>query len=280
MLSRRNLLAAALVPDLPDIRTVPQDLQTPALSTGAPRPGARVRQTLEAWSGSDVYHALYLPTDWSPRVAYPLIVEYAGNGNYRNQYGDVSLGTPEGSNLGYGISAGRGFVWACLPYVDAAARRNAITWWGDASATVDYSKRAVAHICQRYGGDPARVLLCGFSRGAIACNYIGLRDPEIARLWRAHVCYSHYDGVRTWPYADSGRASALVRLRRLGSVPQFICHEVSVAATRDYLAGAGVDGAWEFHDLPFRNHNDAWTLRDIPLRRRLRAWVTASLGLE
>jgi len=44
-----------------------------------------------------------------------VIVEYAGNGNYANKYGDVSSGEVEGSKLGYGISGGTGFIWICMP---------------------------------------------------------------------------------------------------------------------------------------------------------------------
>src|SRR4029078_13548098 len=107
-------------------------------------------------------------------------------------------------------------------------RRNESQWWGDAQATVDYCKKAVKLVCGRYGGDPKALVLAGFSPGAIACNYIGLRDDEIAALWRGFIPYSHYDGVRGWPYSDSDRASALVRLKRLGNRPQFIIHENSV----------------------------------------------------
>jgi len=274
--TRRTLflaLAQPAPPALPDIRSVEPDLMVPSLVAGPPRPGARVR------IGGDVYRVLYLPEDWRPGRRYPLIVEYAGSGNYKNAFGDVSTGRPEGSNLGYGISGGRGFLWLCLPYVDPRENRNAITWWGDPQATVDYCLRTVPSVCRDFGGDTSRVLLCGFSRGAIACNYIGLRSEAIARLWRGFVCYSHYDGVRTWPYADCDRDSALKRLRRLQGRPQFICHERSVAETREYIESTGIAGDFTFHDLPFRNHNDAWTLRPIPLRQTLRTWVRKVLTL-
>ena len=52
-------------------------------------------------------------------------------------------------------------------------------------------------VCEQYGGDRAAVILTGFSRGAIACNYLGLHNEEIAGLWRAFIPYSHYDGVIT-----------------------------------------------------------------------------------
>lgn len=267
-------MLAPLLQDLPDIRSIEPDLAVPALEDRPPRAGSRVRHALAAYRGTSIYHVLYLPRNWRAGERYPVIAEYAGNGNYRNPYGDVSLGVPEGSNLGYGISGGEGFIWLCLPYVNAVEGRNQILWWGDPQATIDYCHRALDFVCRQYGGDPARLLLTGFSRGAIGCNYLGLRDRSIAQRWRAFFCYSHYDGVRSnWPYADADRSFALERLQRLRGRPQFICHERSVAETRAYLESTGIAGDFTLHDLPFRNHNDTWTLRDIPLRRTLRAWV-------
>ena len=278
--SRRELLAVLATAsagcrakELPDIRSVPADLKTPAVTDGAPAPGKRVRQVINAYKGTGVHHAIYLPEDWDRTRRHPMIVEYAGNGGYKSQYGDVSEGTVEGSHLGYGISGGRRFLWLCLPYVNMTRRGNEALWWGDAAATVDYCKRAVLEVCAEYAGDASAVLLAGFSRGAIACNYIGLRDDEIASLWRGFIPYSHYDGVRTWSYRDSDRASALARLKRLRGRPSFICHERSVDATREYLSASGVKAPFTFQTIHFRNHNDQWVLRDIPERRKLRAWA-------
>lgn len=278
--TRRELLMMPLAQlgDLPDIRSIPVDLLRPGVSEGAPAAGRRVRQSLPAYEGTAVYHVLYLPSDWRAGVRFPVIVEYPGNGNYRNDYGDVSEGVPEGSNLGYGISGGRRFIWICLPFVNSLEKRNQIQWWGDADATAAYARDAVQFVCAKYGGDPQKILLTGFSRGSIACNYIGLRDDETAKIWCGFVCYSHYDGVRSWPYADSDRASALARLNRLKDRPQFLCHERSIAETRAYVAATGVRGDFSFHTLPFRNHNDAWVLRDIPLRRTLRDWIAKTIA--
>lgn len=260
--------------ELPDIRTVKADLKTPAVTTGAPAAGKRVRQTIPDWEGSDVYHAVYLPTDWRAGRRYPVLVEYAGNGNYKNAYGDISEGTVEGSNLGYGLSGGRGFIWVSMPYVDKTARRNAITWWGDAEATVEYCIKAVRLICEQHGGDPTAVVLTGFSRGAIGVNYLGLRTDEIADVWLGFMPFSQYDGVRQWnSYSDSGRGPALERLKRIQGRHSFITQEQTVADIEQYLAQSGVKAPFTVRRLPFRNHNDAWTLRDIPLRREARAWL-------
>ena len=120
-----------------------------------------------------------------------------------------------------------------------------------------------------------RVVLAGFSRGAIACNYIGLHDDQIAKLWCGFVPYSHYDGVRKWSFAKSDRAAAKVRLARLGERPQFVLHEGDGAsATEKYLRESGIDiGKIEFMSTGFRNHNDAWILRPSKAREALRKWL-------
>jgi len=272
-----------------DIRDIPPDLTAPEMTEGEPGPGRRVKQTIAEYAKTGVYHSLYLPTDWQSGKRYPVIVEYAGNGGYRNQYGDVSTGLVEGSKLGYGISGGKGFIWVSMPYLSGDGTANVIRWWGTAPAydprpTLDYCKKAVPWICREYGGDPAAVVLAGFSRGAIACNFIGLADDEIALLWRAFVPYSHYDGVNErWGYPGADRAAALERLKRLRGRPQFICMEsgpegpLSLAGTRRYLESTGVEAPFTFQATGFRNHDDAWTLRPSPARDALRCWLAAVL---
>jgi len=264
----------------PDISSVPADLMVPSLTEAAPGSGLRVKQTLPAWRETAVYHVLYLPEDWDRSRRYPVLVEYAGNGGYRNEFGDVSTGRPEGSRLGYGMSAGRGLIWLCLPYLNNAGDALALEWWGDPPSydpepTLKYCREAVARVCLDYGGDAQRVVLCGFSRGAIACNFLGLHDDNLAKLWCGFVAYSHYDGVRTeWPYPGADRGSALARLRRLGSRPQFICQEgFGVEATRRYLAEAMPGGHFTFVPTGFRNHNDGWALHPSAARTELRRWL-------
>ena len=268
--------------EAPDIRSVEPDLTIPKLETGQPDAGKRVKQTIPGYEQTRVYHVTYLPTDWVKGKRYPVLIEYAGN-NHRGAYGDISTGRPEGSNMGYGISGGRGFIWVCLPYLNAAGDDIALTWWGDsknrtARPTLDYCHKTVPWICEKYGGDTDRVVLCGFSRGAIACNYLGLHDDETAKLWRAFIPYSHYDGIATWPYPASDRDSALTRLKRLAKRPQFICHEVTgsrlnLAATKKWIESTSIKANLTFAETGFRNHNDAWLLRTSPAREHLRAWL-------
>jgi hypothetical protein len=270
-----TVLSAA---ELPDLSTVPKDLRVPPMVDGAPAPGVRVKQTTPGWERTGVYHALYLPVDWRPDRKFPVLFEYAGNGGYSNRFGDVSLGVPEGSNLGYGISGGSNFIWVCLPFVAVTngQKQIAAKWWGNVDETIRYCTNTVRFVCEKLGGDTDALVLCGFSRGAIACNFIGLHDDRIASLWRAFIAHSHYDGVRTnWGYAGADGAAALERLKRLRGRPQFITHETSTAEVEGYLRSTGIEAPFTILPIPFRNHSDEWTLRDLPERRKLRAWLDA-----
>jgi len=267
---------------MPDISTVPRDLEVPFAKVAEPAPGVRSIQTTDGWEDTDVHHTLYLPVDWEPDKKYPVLVDYPGNGGYRNEFGDVSDGTVEGVRLGYGISGGRGFIWVCMPFVEVkdGMKQNSARWWGDVEETKRYCMATVRDVCARFGGDERTVVLCGFSRGAIACNYIGLGDDEIAKIWRGFICHSHYDGVRGWPHADSDPASALARLKRLGNRPQFISHEISTDDVQQWLRSTGIAGRWTIETLPFRNHTTDWALCDLPIRRKVREWLDGVLAIS
>lgn len=256
-----------------NLNDLKSDLVVPEVTDGKPEPGKRVRQVNPGFEAWKLAHVLYLPPEWKAGGQYPVIVEYPGNGGYQNKYGDRCSGRPEDCKLGYGVSGGKGFIWVCLPFVDPKAKAVALNWWGDADATAAYCRQTVARMCEEFGGDPKAVILAGFSRGAIACGYIGLRDDATAKLWRAMIAHSHYDGVRRWGYPDDDADAARQRLARFKGRPQFVTHEQSVEDTRKFLAGSESGVEATLRKLPYPNHTDAWVLKDIPERAELRKWL-------
>jgi len=264
--------------EIEDIEKVPADLVTPEVTDGEPAPGKRVRQVNKGYTGA--HHLVYLPTDWVAGKKYPVIVEYAGNKFPKG------AGTVESSNLGYGISGGKGVIWICMPFVHKKRKRNvvtwrnAVTWWGDVRTTVAYCKTTVKRICDAYGGDPSNLFIAGFSRGSIACNFIGLYDDEIASLWRGFICHSYYDGSRRKSWPGTTCQESLERLKRLKSRPQFISHERPhvLKETRAYLAKNMPNGNFTFQQMSFPNHTDCWVLRDIPERKAVRDWFNKALS--
>ena len=299
------LLLAAVAPargeNHPDVLTIPPDLENPVITNGTPAPGKMVLQFLPAYAGTEVAHALYLPTDWTPEKRFPVIIEYLGN----------SARVQDKKGIGYALSGGKGFIWAVLPFVSADGKRDMDWWWGDVNATVAYAKGVVPAICRQWSGDPAKIVLVGYSRGAIACNYIGLHDDEIARLWRAIIPVSHYDdGHIPWGMTPEEQRRAPERLRRLGDTPQFICGEhcsipqqgsdaklreliternltsfaaakaelglkpiTEVEGTRKFISENFPQGKYTVVDLPWVNHGSQVLLRDTPERQKLRAWL-------
>lgn len=252
-----------------NLNDVPADLVIPSVANDAPAPGKRVRAVTHGWEGTQVHHTLYLLTDWKLDVKLPVLVEYAGNGGYANKLGDTSDGTVDGCVMGYGLSAGQGFLWVCLPFIEKGA--NAAKWWGDVAETKRYCMATVKDVCARFGGDEKRVVLMGFSRGAIACNYIGLHDDEMAKLWCGMVCHSHYEGEFKHPAPD--QAAWPERLKRLGSRAQWISQELGTGKTQQAIASAGVQGDFTFVTLPYANHSARWLLCDLPIRQQAREWL-------
>ncbi|MCP4886953.1 MAG: hypothetical protein GY904_10125 [Planctomycetaceae bacterium] len=258
-----------------------EDLVTPTMVNLAPAAGRRVRQVAAEYAGTDVYHSLYLPVDWIPEGKYPVIVEYTGN---RFPSGKGS-GEVKDANLGYGMSGGRGLIWVVMPYIEKNLTENAVQWWGNKQATIDYCKVNLPRICEAFGGDCDNVFFCGFSRGAIGISYIGLGDDEIASLWRGAFTFDHFDGQRNWSYPDSDRQSALKRLARLGGRPVLICGQNATRVRDDFLINHLELAQFSFLDVPtseifnipegpyLHPHTDLWMHRESEYRREARAWL-------
>ncbi len=264
------------------------DLALPPLTDGPPSAGKRAKVTPAEYAGTQVRHVIALPDDWTPDwkargKSWPVIAEYTGN--YFPTSG--STGEVEGAALGYGLSRGRA-IWVVLPYVAKDHKANERTWWGDIDATVAYPKTNLPRICAEFGGDPKRVVLCGFSRGAIAVSFLGLHDDEIAQLWCGLWAHDHFDGVREWKGHVWGsplaryREEAAVRLRRLNGRPLLVSQ--GGAETKEFIASVAptnvthltVDMGALFgtfpNDFVKHPHNDRWPLRDGAATQAARAW--------
>lgn len=273
------------------------DLALPPLTDLGPQPGKRAAVTPPEYAGTRVRHLVALPDDWTPDwqargKRWPVIAEYTGN--YFPTSG--STGEVEGAALGYGLARGKA-IWVVLPYVAKDHRKNEVTWWGDIDATVGYAKTNLPRICAEFGGDPKKVVLCGFSRGAIGVSFLGLHDDEVARLWCGLWAHDHFDGVKAWvaPWGaplEKYRAEAAARLRRLADRPLLISQGhagddarrfVEPIATKnvDYLT---IDMTALFGSFPNDSvkhpHNDRWPLRDCPETDAVRRWFARAVSGE
>jgi hypothetical protein len=259
------------------------DLVTPMMTKSAPSPGKRVRQVAFEYNGTQVYHSLYLPTDWQRGKSFPVLIEYTGN----KFVPSGATGEVKDANLGYGLSGGKGFIWVTMPYIQKGKKENALTWWGDREATIDYCKVNLPRICADFGGDTNNLFICGFSRGAIACSYIGLADDEIASFWKGMITHDHFDGQREWEYQASDRESALRRINRLNNRPALICGDKN-SFLKDHTDLAD----FTFLPVPVNDifsipegkvlhpHTDLWAHRESSTRQKARAWLKQKVKLR
>ena len=297
MVDFRSAAALALLLATPTHTTVTVTaddgrLRIPPLVADDPRPGCRASIVIPEYAETEVHHLLYLPPDWSPEkvaegIRWPVIVEYTGSRHPLSG----STGLVEDAAFGFGLCGGR-FIWVVLPYVSHDQRHNESHWWGDRTATVDYAKRTVPRVCTGFGGDPESVFLCGFSRGAIAVNLIGLHDDEIAKLWCGFVCHDQYDGVCEWRNTEWGsplryyRASAGRRLGRVHGRPVLITSNGHGKPIRGYLETQAAARGFTLLDVDTAGitkrtpslrachpHTDRWLLADSPAREATWRWV-------
>jgi hypothetical protein len=267
--------------EFPDLGSIAADISVPRAEETAAAAGRRTFVRLDDQK-PEIGYVVYLPANWEPNRKWPVFVELPGNGDYQDAIGDQCSGLPEDCVMGYGLTEGRDWIWVCLPLLNGDGSAIARQWWGDApahdpAATLRFWRAALADVHRRFAGDPKAVVLAGFSRGAIACNALGLHDDDTAALWAAFLPCSHYDGVRPWPFPGSDREAAERRLRRLGPRPQFICGEGDqTEATRAYLASTSVlREQLTIVSTGFRNHSDRWTLRPCAARSKAREWLAS-----
>lgn len=191
-------------------------IEIPEVSNNKPSSGERVKYQLSSDLSSERYSVLYLPLNWNPDKKYPIIVEFPGNIYYTKDC--YSTGEPDQCQIGYGMSKGDGAIWISIPFIDYTKKENILNGWGNPDDTADYTLKTVLEISKKYQGDIKNVIITGFSRGAIACRFIGLRNKEIAKLWKGfHEC-QHFDGDG-WKGATL--ESAKKRLNHLGERPLF-----------------------------------------------------------
>ncbi len=270
--------------------------QIPVEEHGLPAPGRRVSVTEPEYIGTDVHHSLYLPKNFADRTSHPIIVEYTGN--YFPPAG--STGRVEDAHLGYALTLGRDFIWVVLPFISKDHRQNEVTWWGDEDATVAYAKICISRIIKKYHVDPDKVILCGFSRGAIAASYIGLHDDDISKLWSAFFTSANFDGVHSWLGTTWGsplekyRADAIKRLQRVQGRPWWVSQDKSVDDVTTFLKDTGLFGDNFILDpVPMKQlfpkipkayfisaHTDMWPLFNNPSSNQASKWIYKIGGVK
>ncbi len=250
--------------DAPEWKRPTGRIDVPAVEDAAPAPGKRVRHRLPGDEKSGIYSVLNLPEDWQRGRKYPVIVEYPGNIMFATVC--YSPGLPDQCVIGYGITKGKGAICLGMPFVDRATGKIAENAWGNADDTAEYVLRMVAEVCAKFGGDRENIVLTGFSRGAIACGYIGLRNEKIAALWKGFHACQHSDGAN-WNGATM--AGAIERAARFKGQAVFQTDNPQ-DKFQPVMDAMKTKVTWAQSGLHF--HSTAMFLDDRPSTQQLREW--------
>lgn len=249
--------------DAPEWKRPPGRMDVPEVEDTAPAPGKRVRFRLPG-DPRPIYCILNLPTDWKAGTKFPVIVEYPGNIFFSPAC--YSSGLPEQCVIGYGITRGQGAICVGMPFIDRTAGHIAETGWGNADDTADYVLRMVETVCNEFGGDRQNVVLTGFSRGALACGYIGLRNDRVAALWKGFHACQHYDGDGWNGATLPGALERAARFRGQGVFQT----DNSEEKFKPVMDAMNTPVVWAKSGLHF--HSTAMFLDDRPSTRQLREW--------
>jgi len=201
-----------------------QNMIIPEMTDDKPSAGLRVKIIPKEYKGTGVYYSFYLPKTYTKGRKYPVIVEYTGN--KWNTSG--STGEVKDAGLGYSIAKRLDAIWVVFPYIKDSM--SITKWWGNEEETIEFALTNIRRICEDFGGNPAEVFICGFSRGAIGVNYLGLYNDQISDVWLGFFSHDHYDGVKEWKGQDWGtplsayRCAATRRFKRIKGRNCLISH--------------------------------------------------------
>jgi hypothetical protein len=203
---------------------------------------------------------LTLPADFHPERRYPILVDYPGNVFYYKFC--YSTGLARYSNHGPAVAHGKDIIVLQLPFVRIGGMEEEINGFGDPDLTVDYALAAIEDVIERYSGDPDRIIFTGFSRGAYAADFIGLRKDAISDLWRGFmISQGHPKSSDGWRNSSEGFNE---RLKRLGDRPVFLSRASWEGVTNITSADPGLgDGV----------HTDIGFLLSTPAAKALSSWI-------
>jgi hypothetical protein len=179
--------------------------------------------------------------------------------------------------MGYGISSGKGVIWVSLPFVDRKTGGIAENAFGSRAGTdtIAHAQATMDDICANWGGDHDQLFICGFSRGSIACGYIGLANDEIAALWKGIIGCQHYDGSR-WNQSNIAGAVARAPRFRGRAIFQVDNSEERYSSVQEATLPE-VEWTWRKSGLGY--HATAMFLDDRPLMIEIRQWFQDLLNL-
>lgn len=240
-------------------------LTVPEVEEGVPEAGKRVKIYLPEYP--EAYYVLFLPYNFTNTVKFPVIFESPGN-----VYQEVSSGLPDSACLGYGISFGMDYIWVCVPFVDNTGHILRSFWDSDPLSSVNFWLAVLNDLNAKFRIDNDKIVLSGFSRGAISTSYVGNYNDEISSKWAAYFAHSHFDGC-----CQTLLGSTEERLNRIQKKKVLISAGALGTAKKcsweAYTKLSKEEYSVTYIEVPDLGHSPFWILEDSGAAKEARIWL-------
>lgn len=238
----------------------------PKIGINGPEIGKRCRIYLKEYD--NVYYLIYLPYNYEDTRKFPIIFESPAN-----PY-NPTCGLPEDIYMGYGITQGYDYIWVCAPIVDTEDKIIGSYWGKDPLSTVQCWISIIRDVKSKYRIDDSNIVLCGFSRGAISCCYIGNYTEEISKIWSSYFCHAHFDGC-----CQSVLGSSSERINRIGNRKVLITvgenDYAKICSQRSYEKLLKSEINVNYIEIPGVDHSPNWILDETESTNKAREWLNS-----
>ena len=250
-------------------------LTVPEIEENVLGAGKRVKIYLPEYP--EAYYVLFLPYNFTHEKKLPVICEIPANAcSY------VYNGLPDTTTfLGYGITKGRDWLWVSLPILNSEGNKILQTYFPEnPSATIKFWLLVLNDLNKKFNIDKNKIVLSGFSRGAISISYLGNSNDEISSKWAAYFAHAHFDGCcQTIPGNCEERINRMKDKETLIAVGKNdIAHKCSTDAYRKLT---NLECPVTYLEIPdiytdkWENlaHNPFWILEDSEAAEDARNWL-------
>jgi len=243
-------------------------LVPPLTTEGAPQAGKRVRVYLKAYPKA--YYVLFLPYNFTNkgRKKWPVIIESPGN-----EYEGLQ-GLPDDIFLGFGLTRGLNYIWVSVPFIDEEGQVLSMYWGKNPLSTVQLWQEVLEDLSRRFTIDHKKMVLAGFSRGAVSTSYIGNYTDAIRTKWVAYFACAHFDGC-----CQTLLGSAEERIARIQGRKVCICVGTNDSAKTcsihayERLMRQGCPAT--YIEIPGVDHRPDWILGESESAEKAREWLEA-----
>jgi len=233
----------------------------PPIEVGYPEPGKRITVFIDDYP--EAPYVLFLPYNYHEGRKLPVIMESL-----------CIFLTTEDAVLGYGLSKGMNCIWVTVPYVDDEGK---LSSWNYPECTVKYWLAVLEDLNNKFAIDNSKIVIAGFSLGAMTTSYIGNWNNEISSKWSGYFAYAHFDDCC---FQQQGNFNE--RILRIKDRKVFL-----VAGGKDSARRCSIKSYYkliqkgilvDYMEVPDAIHCPYWILEDSKYTENARQWLNSIIS--